>query len=45
MGLTLDELMVLEYGVVMDMMTEMSNDEYNYKEVATQEDINAFLRS
>lgn len=45
MGLTLDELMVLEYGVVMDMMTEMSNDECNYKEVATQEDINAFLRS
>jgi hypothetical protein len=32
----------LEYGLVVDMMTESSNDEYDYKTVASQEDFDAF---
>lgn len=39
MGLTLDDLDSLEYGFLIDMMTESQNDEANYDRVATQEDI------
>lgn len=42
MGLTLDDLDGLEYGLIVDMMTESSNDDYPYKQVATQEDFDAF---
>ncbi len=38
MGLTLDDLDGLEYGTVVDMMTERENDDCNYNAVATQED-------
>lgn len=38
MGLTLDDLDGLEYGTVVDMMTEQANDGCNYNAVATQED-------
>lgn len=38
MGLTLDDLDGLEYGMIIDMMTETGNDEANYNYVATQED-------
>lgn len=38
MGLKLDDLDGLEYGAVIDMMTEAGNDECNYDTVATQED-------
>lgn len=38
MGLTLDDLDGLEYGTVVDMMTETSNDGCEYQTVATQED-------
>ena len=31
MGLTIDSLDGLEYGFVIDMMTESSNDDYNYR--------------
>ncbi len=42
MGLTIDSLDGLEYGFVIDMMTESSNDEYNYRPLATQEDFDRF---
>ena len=38
MGLTMDDLDGLEYGTVVDMMTENSNDDCEYNTVATQED-------
>lgn len=42
MGLTLDDLDSLEYGLIIDMMTESSNDEYEYRPLATQEDFDRF---
>lgn len=44
MGLTLAELEQLEEGMVLDMITEMGNDNASdeYKELATQEDFDAF---
>lgn len=37
-GLTLADLDDLEFGMVMDMATESSNDDAKYNYVATQED-------
>lgn len=37
-GLKIDDLDGLGYGTVIDMMTENSNDDCEYKQVATQED-------
>ena len=42
MGLTIADLDGLEYGVVLDMMTESGNDSYNYRPLATQEDFDRF---
>ncbi len=42
MGLTLDDLDNLEYGLVIDMMTESMNDDYEYRPLATQEDFDRF---
>lgn len=42
MGLSLDDLDGLEYGAVLDMMTESSNDECEYDSIATQEDFDKF---
>lgn len=42
MGLSLGDLDGLEYGTVVDMMTEFSNDECKYDYVASQEDFDAF---
>lgn len=42
MGLSLDDLDGLEYGTVIDMLTESSNDECTYRQVATQEDFDRF---
>lgn len=42
MGLCLADLDGLEYGAVIDMMTESSNDECTYQQVATQEDFDRF---
>jgi len=33
------DLFVLETGQVMDIITEAGNDNYNYQELATQEDM------
>ena len=44
MGLTLAEMEYLEEGMVMDMITELSNDNASdeYQELATQADFDAF---
>ena len=42
MGLTLDDLDGLEYGFVLDMMTESTNDSYDYQPLANQEDFDRF---
>lgn len=42
MGLSLSELEELTVGFVIDLMTEASNDEYNYQEKASQEDFDKF---
>lgn len=42
MGLTTADLDNLESGTVYDMMTESSNDDHDYKVVASQEDFDKF---
>ena len=41
-GLRLSDLDVLDFGVVLDMLTELDNDSYKYKEVASQADFDKF---
>lgn len=41
-GLTLDDLDGLEYGAVVDMMTESANDDFDYKPLANQDDFDRF---
>ena len=42
MGLHIEDLDSLEYGMVLDMMTEASNDDCAYTQLATQEDFDRF---
>lgn len=42
MGLSMDDLDGLEYGTVVDMMTESGNDDCDYAELASQEDFDRF---
>lgn len=42
MGFTLQELEELEEGMVMDALIESGNDNYEYQELATQADFDAF---
>lgn len=42
--MSMDDLEQMNYGDVIDMMIEMSNDEYDWPLKATQEDIDAFAR-
>ncbi len=42
-GLTLEELGTMSFGFVMDMLTELSNDGYEYPTKATQADIDRFF--
>lgn len=42
-GLTQNDLNVLTYGTVLDMFCERGNDDYEYPEKATQDDINKFF--
>lgn len=42
LGLSVSDLYLLTIGLVNDMFTEKNNDEYKYKEVATQEDFDKF---
>lgn len=41
-GLSMSDLDFLDYGMVIDMMTERQNDDYKYKELATQADFDRF---
>lgn len=41
-GIRLSDLDALEYGMIIDILTETSNDEFKYKEVASQEDFDRF---
>lgn len=43
LGLSIADLELLEVGMIYDMFTEASNDEWNgWKQVATQEDFDRF---
>lgn len=42
LGLRISDLNVLDYGMVIDMMTESSNDNEKYQEVASQSDFDKF---
>ena len=42
LGLSILELDYLEYGEVLDMMTESANDNHKYKQIATQSDYDKF---
>lgn len=42
MGLTMRDLEELTIGMVLDMFAESMNDDYDYKEVASQEDFDRF---
>ena len=41
--LMLDDLDYLDYGTVTDLLIERGNDDYEYPQLATQEDYDAFL--
>lgn len=42
LGLSVDDLENIEYGLVQDMMIEKSNDRYNYPYKAEQKDYDNF---
>ena len=42
LGLSISDWSLLTIGLVNDMFTEKNNDEYRYKELATQEDFDKF---
>ena len=41
-GLTISDLELLTYGMVIDMCTEYGNDQCTYDQVATQADFDRF---
>lgn len=41
-GLSIKDLDELTIGMVNDMFTESLNDDYDYKQIATQEDMDRF---
>lgn len=42
LGFSVEELEHVEFGLIMDMMTERANDEYKYPYKASQKDFDAF---
>lgn len=42
LGLSMADLDVLTVGMILDMFTEQSNDDYDWDEMATQDDIDKF---
>jgi len=42
LGLSVDELETIDYGLVQDMLTERANDEYEYPYKASQQDFDKF---
>lgn len=45
LGLSVDELEQLDFGLVVDMLTEQGNDEYKYPYKASQADFDKFART
>lgn len=43
-GLKLADMEQLSYGMILDMITELKNDDYEYKEMASQDDFDKFAR-
>jgi hypothetical protein len=41
-GLKLDDLDCLSLGMIYDILTEAANDDYNWKQIATQDDFDRF---
>lgn len=42
MGLRLDDLDHIDYGFALDLIMESGNDQCKYKELASQDDFDAF---
>lgn len=42
MGLSMEDLDRITFGMVLDMFTEMSNDTFEYSTLASQEDMDNF---
>ena len=42
LGLSIDELENIDFGLVADMLTEKDNDNYDYPYKASQEDFDRF---
>lgn len=42
LGLSDDDMEMLTYGMVLDMLTERANDQCEYNQLPTQDDFNAF---
>lgn len=42
LGLSVSDLKLLTIGFVLDMMTEAGNDDFEYKQLATQDDYDNF---
>lgn len=42
LGLSIDELEMIDFGLVADMLTEKGNDEYSYPYKASQKDFDNF---
>ena len=42
LGLSIRDLDLLTFGMVNDMYAESRNDDYNYKEIASQDDFDRF---
>ena len=45
LGFTVEELEQVEFGLVLDMLTEKGNDEHKYPYKATQQDFDKFSRN
>jgi hypothetical protein len=43
LGLSVAELNLLSFGFLMDLLTEQGNDNFEYPDKATQEDIDSFF--
>lgn len=42
LGISIKDLDLLTIGLINDMYTESQNDEYKYREIATQDDFDNF---
>jgi len=45
LGFSVDELEQIEFGLVADMLTEKSNDDYEYPYKASQNDFDRFAKN